>query len=72
MKSRTKSNVCKAEVAGMFSQGGFDGIENIHALGEGEYNAVFCGTKAGREYVVKIAPPADLPVMTLEQGLMAR
>ena len=70
MKSRTKSIVNEAEIAAMFHGGGIEGITNIKELGAGEYNAVFCGTQGEDSYVIKIAPPADLPVMTLEKNLM--
>ena len=70
MKSRTKSVVSKAEIAAMFCDGGFEGVTDIKALGAGEYNAVYSATKGEEAYVIKIAPPADLPVMTLEKNLM--
>ena len=70
MKSKTKSAVGKTELAAMFQSGGIEGITNIKTLGAGEYNAVFCGEKGEDAYVIKVAPPADLPVMTLEKNLM--
>lgn len=70
MISRTKYQASDQDIRGLFEVAGIDGVEAIAPLGAGEYNAVFCAKAKGKEYVLKIAPPEEIPVLTYEHNMM--
>lgn len=71
MISRTKYPITNEEIRFLCEQAGLGEVENAHPLGAGEYNAVYSVRAGGGEYVLKIAPPESIPVMTYEQGMMS-
>lgn len=71
MVSRTKYPIDHAKLEVLFRSAGIGPVENIAPLGAGEYNAVFSARAGDKDYVVKIAPPADADVLTYEKGMMA-
>lgn len=70
MVSRTKYEVDEATAAKLFCAAGLEGASGIAPLGAGEYNAVYSAKAGGGEYVLKIAPAGDVPVLTHEKGMM--
>ena len=70
MISRTKYKIDLCEIPALFEAAGIPGACEIAPLGDGEFNAVFCAKANGREYVVKIAPPDGMPVLTYERNMM--
>jgi len=71
MTSKTKYIIENDEIKRLFESAGIQNVLNIAPLGEGEYNAVFSVGTENKDYVIKIAPHDDFPVMTLEKDLMA-
>lgn len=71
MISRTKYPITNEEIRFLCEQAGLGEVENAQPLGAGEYNAVYSVRAGGGEYVLKIAPPESVPVMTYEQGMMS-
>lgn len=71
MISRTKYPVTSKEISFLCEQAGIGVMESAQPLGAGEYNAVYSVRAGGGEYVLKIAPPESVPVMTYEQGMMS-
>ncbi|MCC8023547.1 MAG: aminoglycoside phosphotransferase family protein [Clostridiales bacterium] len=71
MRSRTKYPLDHAMITQLFREAGISGVADIAPLGAGEYNAVFSARAQGREYVLKVAPARDVPVLTHERGMMA-
>lgn len=71
MISRTKYKIDNATIEKLFRSAGISGITEIAPLGAGEYNAVFSGKAAGKEYAIKIAPTEDVATLTYEKNMMA-
>ena len=71
MVSRTKYQIDNPTIETLFCAANIEGVTNIAPLGAGEYNAVFSVTAGGKEYVLKIAPTEDIPVLTYEKDMMA-
>jgi aminoglycoside phosphotransferase (APT) family kinase protein len=71
MVSKTKCTVSKSDVTNLFQTAGFKDASNVQAMNAGEYNAVFSAESGGKTYVIKIAPPVGLRVLTYERNLMA-
>lgn len=69
MISRTKYHLDDDTIKKIFTKAGIEGITKIAPLGAGEYNAVY-EVIANRSYVLKIAPPPDIPVLTYEKDMM--
>lgn len=69
MVSRTKYLLDDKTVTRLFENAGITGITSIAPLGAGEYNAVYA-VKADKEYVLKVAPAADTPILTYEKEMM--
>lgn len=69
MVSRTKYLLDDKTVARLFENAGITGITSIAPLGAGEYNAVYA-VSADKEYVLKVAPAADTPILTYEKEMM--
>ena len=70
MVSRTKFTLDDNTVKKLFEKAEIADVTEISPLGEGEYNAVYLvKTKTG-EYVLKIAPKDNAPVMTYEKNMM--
>ena len=70
MISRTKYPIEEDGVRALLERAGIMGIRSVAPLGAGEYNAVFEGRTADRSYVIKIAPPASVPILTYEKEIM--
>lgn len=70
MISKTKYPVSDAEIRRAFLKAGLGEAEQIAPLGDGEYNAVYAATANGQPYVIKVAPPGDMPVMAYESDMM--
>jgi aminoglycoside phosphotransferase (APT) family kinase protein len=72
MKSKTKSNIDSKDIKKIFSHY-FTGAEviNIEELKDGCFNISYLVVlDTGREYVLKIAPPDDVELLTYEKDLM--
>ena len=69
MVSRTKYLLDNKTITRLFENAGITGITSIAPLGAGEYNAVYA-VKADKEYVLKVAPAADTPILTYEKEMM--
>ncbi len=69
MVSRTKYLLDDKTVTRLFAHAGITGITSIAPLGAGEYNAVYA-VKADKDYVLKVAPAADTPILTYEKEMM--
>jgi len=70
MISRTKYPISNQEIRFLCERAGIGTMESAQPLGAGEYNAVYLVLTSLGEYVLKIAPPESIPVMTYEQGMM--
>lgn len=70
MISKTKYKIENKEIEKIFRAAGIGGITGIAPLGAGEYNAVFSVSTREKEYVLKIAPAREAPVMTYEKDMM--
>ena len=70
MISKTKYKIENKEIEKIFRAAGIGGITGISPLGAGEYNAVFSVSTREKEYVLKIAPAQEAPVMTYEKDMM--
>lgn len=70
MQSRTKYQIDSSGIVRLFEAAGIPNVRAVAPLGDGEFNAVFSVEADGREYVVKIAPPDDLPVLAYESNMM--
>lgn len=69
MKSRTKNNVPDSIIKKLFEKAGITNVNEISPLGAGEFNAVYLVKADGKDYVLKIAPVAE--VLPYEKGMMA-
>ena len=69
MISKTKYLLDDNTIKAMFKKAKIDGITKIAPLGAGEFNAVY-EVVADKNYVLKIAPEADMPVLTYEKDMM--
>ena len=69
MISKTKYKIENKEIEKIFRAAGIGGITGISPLGAGEYNAVFSVSTREKEYVLKIAPAQEAPVMTIRPSL---
>lgn len=70
MISRTKYKIDNATIEKLFQAAGTGQITEITPLGAGEYNAVFTVKEGEKEYVLKIAPKSNIPVLTYEKDMM--
>ncbi len=70
MISRTKYPITNDEIRFLCKQANLGEVEKAQPLGAGEYNAVYSVQTSDGEFVLKIAPPESVPVMTYEQGMM--
>lgn len=70
MISRTKFELDEATILRLFAQAGISGVLSTRPLGDGEFNAVYLAHTQVKDYVLKIAPRADAPVMAYEQNIM--
>jgi len=70
MISKTKYKIDNPTIETLFHAAGIPGITSISPLGAGEYNAVFAASANGKDYVLKIAPTDDIPVLTYEKNMM--
>ncbi|MCH5320491.1 MAG: aminoglycoside phosphotransferase family protein [Eubacterium sp.] len=69
MISKTKYLLDDETIKAMFKKADINGITKIAPLGAGEFNAVY-EVIADKNYVLKIAPNADMPVLTYEKDMM--
>lgn len=70
MRSRTKYQIDTHEIPRLFEAAGIPNARAVAPLGDGEFNAVFSAEAGGHEYVIKIAPPNELPVLSYEKNMM--
>lgn len=70
MVSKTKYPISTPDVQKIFRAAGFPDVRQIRPLGAGMYNAVYEVLTDKKSYVIKIAPPSGIPVMTYERGIM--
>ncbi len=70
MVSRTKYKIDESSILHLFEENGIHGITNASSLGDGEFNAVFLAESPKKKYVLKIAPPEELSVMSYEIDMM--
>lgn len=70
MISKTKYPISQEKIGELFEKAGLGTPVSSSPLGAGEYNAVFCVTCKDKEYVLKIAPPPEIPVLTYEKDMM--
>ena len=68
--SKTKYPIHVPDIQKIFRAAGFPGVCKIHPLGAGMYNAVYEVCTNEKSYVIKIAPPSEVPVMTYERDIM--
>ena len=69
MKSKTKYIATEEEIKREFAQNGIN-ILSIDTLGDGEFNAAYKASDGQKDYVLKIAPPADVTVVNHEHDMM--
>ncbi len=71
MKSRTKYELDDKTVKGLFEKAGLGKAIETAPLGLGMFNSAYgIVSDTGEEYVMKIAPKNDLPVMTYEKDML--
>jgi len=70
MISNTKVLLDEKAVAKLCAAAGFRDIENVTSMGAGEFNAVYAFDADEKGYALKIAPDANVPVMTYETNMM--
>lgn len=71
MRSKTKYLMDEKTIKDLFHKAGIDNIKQTSPLGAGEYNAVYLIVTDNKEYVLKIAPMDNVPVLTYEKDMMA-
>ena len=69
VKSKTKYLLTEADIENIFSSLRISDIKSASPLGLGMFNAVY-SVVADKEYVLKIAPKSDIPVMTYEKNML--
>jgi len=73
MKSTTKFKISNENLHAVFKFAGIDGVTEFKEISDGWYNSVFSAMdKNGKKYVIKIAPPKDIKVLSYEKNLMAQ
>ncbi len=71
IKSRTKYEATESEISELFNIHKIGKMIKTAPLGDGEFNAAYKVTcEDGTDYVLKIAPPADAPVLSYEKNIM--
>lgn len=71
MKSKTKQSISPNVVAEIFARHSLGSIAKIEQLKGGNFNALYkVKTESGKQYALKIAPKANVPVLTYEQNLI--
>ena len=71
IKSRTKYEATDSEIKDLFESKGIGSVVSFAPLGDGEFNAAYKVTcDSGTDYVLKIAPPEDAPVLSYEYNMM--
>ncbi|MBB6482505.1 aminoglycoside phosphotransferase family protein [Spirochaeta isovalerica] len=69
MESTTKSSLTERQIRGIFQN--IDKIDSIKELKDGCYNTSYAvRSESNLEYVLKVSPPEDVPILTYEQNLM--
>jgi hypothetical protein len=71
MKSRKKYKIDNITIEKLLNAAGLDGIMEITPKDADEFYTAFTVKTRDKEYIIKIAPTEDVPVMTCEKGLMA-
>lgn len=71
MKSITKNLLSDEVITTLFAKAGFNNVSNISTLSGGFFNAVYSVQNNDKQYVLKVAPPAGVDVLTYEKGMMA-
>ena len=70
MRSRTKYPLTEGQIKSLFAAAGLGEVSGIAPMSDGWYNNVLGVTADGKNYVLKAAPPPEVPVLTHERGLM--
>ncbi len=70
MKSRTKIEVSNSKIEEIFTKAQLAPVLKISALSTGEYNSVYAVETPSGEYVLKVAPKPETPVLTYEKYMM--
>jgi len=70
MHSKTKYDISAAQVSAIFATAGLGEATRITPIADGWYNNVLAVTAGGERYVLKVAPPPEVEVLTHERELM--
>jgi len=70
LQSKTKYDVSQSQVRALFAAAGLGEVTGCEACADGWYNNVLAVTAGGEKYVLKVAPPPAVPVLTHERELM--
>jgi len=70
LHSKTKYDVSAAQVRALFAAAGLGEVTQIKPMTDGWYNNVLAVTAGGEDYVLKVAPLPQVPVLTHERELM--
>ncbi|MDR2686130.1 MAG: aminoglycoside phosphotransferase family protein, partial [Oscillospiraceae bacterium] len=70
MRSKTKYDINAGQVRAIFGAAGLGEVTGFESLSDGWYNNVLRVTAGGADYVLKVAPPPEVAVLTHERGLM--
>jgi len=72
MKSKTKFNIADKTVSKIFDAANLGGVIKIMPLSHGEFNYVLKVTTNIQDFVLKVAPKSDTPILTLEKNMLAQ
>ena len=70
MEAKTKLSLSNEKVTEILANAGFVDAHSVEAMSDGMYNAVYAAKSGEKEYVIKVAPPIGIPVLTYEKDLM--
>ncbi len=71
MNSKTKRTVLQSDINRIFVFHNLGTVSEIKALSGGEFNSVYKVTADNMNYVIKIAPAADVRVLTYEKDIIS-
>lgn len=70
MISATKFLVSEEKIKLIFEKAGIGDVSAISEMTSGEFNAIYCVSSKGKEYVIKIAPKEKANILTYEKEMM--
>lgn len=70
MISATKFLVSEEKIKVIFEKSGLGAVSVVTEMTSGEFNAIYCVTANGKDYVIKIAPNKKSNVLTYEKSMM--